>query len=256
VTVVTVHHQLSGPPGAATVALAGSLGTSLAMWDDQAQALTGRFRVLRYDHRGHGRSPAPLGPYRVEDLAADLLALLDRLGLARVHLAGLSLGGMTAMWLAAHAPQRVDRLALLCTSAYLPPAQGWRERAANVRAQGTAALADAALGRWFTPALREARPELAARFRAMLSAIPAEGYAGCCEAIAALDLRADLGRITAPTLVIAGREDPATPPEHAERIAAAIRGARLVVLPGAAHLANVEQAGEVNRLLTEHLEGT
>ncbi|HEY0807199.1 MAG TPA: alpha/beta fold hydrolase, partial [Pseudonocardiaceae bacterium] len=172
-------------------------------------------------------------------------------GIERFHYVGLSLGGMIGMALAAAAPDRIGRLALLCTSAHLPPAQGWLDRAHQVREYGTASIADTVTARWFTPDFTERGP-----FLAMLAATPDEGYAACCAAIAELDLRAVLGRITAPTLVVAGHDDPATPPEHGRRIADAIPGARFVELADAAHLANVQRPTEVTALLTEHLGAT
>lgn len=247
--------DLSGPAGAPVVVLGGSLGTARDMWHSHAAALAARFRVIAFDHRGHGASPVPAGPYRIDDLGGDVLELLDHLGLDRVHYAGASLGGMVGMWLAAHAPERVDRLALVCTSAHLPPAELWRDRAAAVRRDGMGGMIDAVLDRWFTAGFRAAHPELVAPLVAQLAATPPEGYAGCCEAIAAMDLRPVLPRIVAPTLVVAGAEDPATPPEHARAIVAAVPGARLEILSPAAHLAVVERAGAVLDLLGEHLDG-
>ena len=222
------------------------------MWDDQVEALGRRFRLLRYDHRGHGRSEVPPGPYSIADLGADLVGLLDALGLERVHLAGLSLGGMVGMWVAANAPERIDRLALLCTSARIEPASIYAERAAKVRAGGTAAVADEVVAKWFTPGFPLSWPQLAARAVGMLAATPDEGYAGCCAAIEHMDLIPELGAIRAPTLVIAGRQDPATPPEHGERIAAGIPGARLELVD-AAHLATIEQPDAMTALIAGHL---
>jgi 3-oxoadipate enol-lactonase len=248
-----LHHRFDGPDDAPVVMLSNSLGVALEMWDDQLPALTEHFRVLRYDQRGHGRTPAPPGPYAIADFGRDALALLDELGLERVAFGGCSLGGMTGLWLAINAPERIDRLALCCTSAHLPPREMWVERAATVREQGTVALVEGALGRWFTPALAERRPEAVEAARRMLLAVDPEGYAGCCEAIADHDLRDSLGQIEAPTLIIAGADDPATPPDHAREIEAGIDGARLVVLDDARHLANVERPDEVNRELLDHL---
>jgi 3-oxoadipate enol-lactonase/4-carboxymuconolactone decarboxylase len=252
-TAVAVHHVEEGPASAPVVLMVGSLGSTLEMWDPQAARLAGHFRVVRYDARGHGRSPVPPGPYSLDDLVDDALALLDRLGVQRASVVGLSLGGMTALRLAARAPHRVERLAILCSSALLGPAQDWTDRAATVRAQGTAAVADAVVSRWFTPALREKDPALVRRMREMVAATPAEGYAGCCEAIAGMDLRADLAHITAPLLALAGADDPATPPEHLASIAAEVPLGQLLVLPGAAHLANVEQDEAVTAALLTHL---
>ncbi|MEX3649202.1 3-oxoadipate enol-lactonase, partial [Mycolicibacterium porcinum] len=205
---VAVHHVVTGRPDGPVVVFSNSLGSTHRMWDAQLAAFEERFRVVRYDTRGHGDSPVPDGPYSIDDLADDLVALLDSLDVPRAHLVGLSLGGMTAMRVAARHPERVDRLAVLCTGAQLPPASAWTDRAATVRAQGSAAVAEAVVARWFSPGYSGGR----ASWEALVAATPAEGYAACCEAIAALDLRGDLPNITAPTLAIAGTDDPATPP--------------------------------------------
>jgi 3-oxoadipate enol-lactonase/4-carboxymuconolactone decarboxylase len=251
---VEVHHEVTGPEGGPVVVLAGSLGSDLRMWDPQVEPLVAAgFRVVRYDQRGHGRSPAPDGPYTIEELGADLLALLDRLELARVSLAGLSLGGMTGMWLAEHHPERLDRLVLCCTSAELGPASMWTERAALARKSGLDGLADAGVGRWITHAGRAANPALSAWLREMFTSQSPEGYASCCTAIQTMSVLAGLGSVAAPTLVIAGAEDQATPPEHGRRIADAIPGARLEVVDGAAHLGNVERPAEFTALILGHL---
>ena len=248
---VEVHHRFDGPEDAPALVLSNSLGTTGGMWDAQVPALAERFRVLRYDTRGHGASPAPPGPYSLDDLGGEVLALLDRLGLERVSFCGVSIGGMTGMWLAARAPERVERLALCCTSAHLPG--DWHERAATVRAEGVAAVADAALERWLTPECRERRPEVRERLRQGLLETDPEGYASCCEAIAGMDLRGELGSIRAPTLVIAAEDDPTTPPEHGRLIEASVPDARLVVLPEGRHLVSVERPEVVTPLLLEHL---
>ncbi|HEX9338048.1 MAG TPA: 3-oxoadipate enol-lactonase [Pseudonocardiaceae bacterium] len=241
-------YDLAGPADAPVVVLGPSLGTTRAMWDPQHDVLCQRFRVLRYDLLGHGGSAVMCGPYTVDQLAGEVLSLLS--GIEHFCYVGLSLGGMIGMAVAAAAPDRVDRLALLCTSAYLPPAKGWLDRADHVRAQGTASIADVVGTRWFTPAFADR-----AGYLAMLAATPDEGYAACCGALAEMDLRPVLGRITAPTLVVSGHDDPATPPDHGRLIADAIAGARFVELPGAAHLANVERPAEVTALLLDHLSG-
>jgi 3-oxoadipate enol-lactonase len=223
------------------------------MWDRQVPSLAERLRVVRYDHRGHGRSPVPPAPYDLADLGADALALLDRLGAERVHWCGLSLGGMVGMWLAINAPERIDRLVLCCTSAKLGPPSMWAERAAAVREHGVDAIADAGIGRWLTAGFIESDPETTAEIRAMLAATPAEGYAACCGVIEHMDLLDRLGEVRAPTLVVAAAQDPATPPEHGERIAACIPGARIVVIEDAAHLAAVEQPEAVTELIAGHV---
>ena len=252
-----LSYDLHGPAGTPVVVLGSSLGTTRDMWAEQLPAFAGQLRVLRYDHLGHGGSPVPPGPYTVAGLAADVIALLDHLGIERAHFGGLSLGGMVAMQVAATQPERVDRLALLCTSAHLPPASGWTARAAAVRSGGMAAVAGPVAARWFTPAF--AGSARAAQLRDGLLTIPAEGYAGCCEAIAAMDLRPQLTSIRAPVLVIAGDADPATPPPHADRIAAGIRAgggsARVKLVSPAAHLANVEQSAAVTGLMLSHWTG-
>lgn len=253
-TAVAVHASVEGPPDAPVVLLIGSLGSTLEMWDPQVPALAESFRVARYDTRGHGRSPVPPGPYALDDLVDDAVALLDRLEVARAHVVGLSLGAMTAMRLAAREPDRVGRLALLCSAAQFADPTSWDSRAAAVRARGAVAVADAVVQRWFTAPFRLARPDLAEHWRSVIASTPAEGYASCCEAIARLALLPDLPRITAPTLVLAGADDPAAPPDEMRTIAQAVPGARLVVLPEAAHLANLEQPLAVTALLQTHLD--
>lgn len=252
-TAVDVHVVVEGPAGASAVLLIGSLGSTLEMWDPQVTALSELYRVVRYDARGHGRSPVPTGPYVLDDLVDDAVGVLDRLGLASVSVVGLSLGGMTALRLAQREPDRVDRLVVLCSSAHLGPASAWTERAALVRAEGTAAVAEAVVTRWFTDERRAQDHALVARMQEMIAATPAEGYASCCEAIAAMDLRPDLHRVLAPTLTIAGADDPATPPEHLAAVAAGVADGRALVLPQAAHLASWEQATAVNAALLTHL---
>ncbi|MEU4482650.1 3-oxoadipate enol-lactonase [Micromonospora sp. NPDC023966] len=245
---------MDGAADAPVLLLGSSLGTTGAMWEPQVAALAERFRVIRYDHLGHGRSAVPAGPYTIDLLGREVLRLLDELGLPRVHYAGLSLGGMVGMWLAAHAPDRLRRLAVLCTSASLGPPESWQARAATVRAGGLAAIADVVVARWFTPTFAAARPNLVDGYRALLAATPPAGYAACCEAIAVMDLRSDLDKVEAPTLVIAGAEDRAAPVDHAREIVARIPHARLAVVAQAAHLANVEQPEQVSRLLVNHFD--
>jgi 3-oxoadipate enol-lactonase len=248
------------PAGAPVLVLGNSLGTTSAVWAPQLPALRRHFRLLRYEHRGHGnaaagtgRSPAPAGPYTIADLGTDVLAVLDAHGVERVAYCGISLGGMIGMWLAAHAPGRITALGLCCTSAYLPTAQMWAERAALARAGELEQIARQVVGRWFTAAYQAADPAVPAGFIAALRGTDPEGYAGCCEAVGGMDLRPSLPSITAPTLVIAAAEDPSTPPWHGAAIAAGIAGARLKVIRGGAHLANVSAPGEVTAALLGHL---
>jgi 3-oxoadipate enol-lactonase len=233
------------------VILSGMLGITFQMWEPQLAALEDRFRVVRCDHRGHGGSPVPPGPYRLEELGEDMLALMDRLEIERAGFVGLSLGALVSIWLGINAPERVDRLVLMSTRPSVASPEVWLERAAAVRRNGTEPLADAALERWFTAGFRQANPELVAEYRALLAGTPPEGYAGCCEAVAGTDLVDGLGGITAPTLVISGAEDQATPPEVGRLIAQSIPGARFEVVP-AAHLFTVEAPDAVNPLFVEH----
>jgi 3-oxoadipate enol-lactonase len=223
------------------LALPSSLGTTAELWEANAGYWSRTFRLVRYTQRGRDS---------VEKLGRDFLQLLDDRGLDRASLCGLSLGGTTAMWVAANAPERIDRLVLACTSARFGEPGPWLERAAVVRDQGLEPIADGIVARWFTPA---ARPEVVARFRQMLVDTPRDDYAACCEALARWDFRDRLGDIRTPTLVLAGAEDSSTPLDHAELIAREIPDAKLVVLSAAAHLANVEQAETFSRLVTEHL---
>ncbi len=250
---VAVSYTVDGADDAPVVVLSNSLGATRGMWDPQVPALAERFRVVTYDTRGHGESPAPSGPYTLDDLVDDLVALLDEVGAERAHVAGLSLGGMTAMRLAAREPARVDRLALLCTSAKADP-QGFLDRAAAARSGGTAPLAPVVVSRWLTPAYAAEHPDLVARLEAMIAAADDEGYAACCEVVAQLDLRADLGRVASPTLVISGWEDPALPPEHQKLIADSIPGAELITVSPGAHLANLEQPLQVTGELLGHFD--
>jgi 3-oxoadipate enol-lactonase len=236
------------------VLMGASLGATHAAWDEQARPLAERFRVVRFDHRGHGGSPVAPGPYTIADLGGDVLALLDRLGVERASYAGLSMGGMVGIWLAANAPERVERLALICTAAHVPPPAAWEERAEQVeRAGSVEAVADGVLARWLTPAYANEHPEAVEKLRSMLLGTSPAAYAACCRAIGRMDLREDLGRIRAPALVVAGAQDPSTPPEHGRAIADGIPGARYELLDPSAHIAAVERADEVTRLLLDHL---
>jgi 3-oxoadipate enol-lactonase len=247
---VPLNYVVEGPPDAPVLVLLNSLGTDLRMWDAQAEALSGELRIVRCDARGHGGSPLPEGPWTIADLGGDVIALLDSLEIERASFAGVSLGGATAVWIAAQAPQRVDRLIPCFTSAHFGPPDPWLERAATVRAEGVAAVSEAVLGRWFTDAID---PDLRARMKAMIEATPPQGYAAATEVVAGLDLRDDLAAIEAPTLVVSGTEDTATPPEKGRALAAGILGAEFVELAAAAHLGNVERPDAVTDLIRAHL---
>jgi 3-oxoadipate enol-lactonase len=246
--------SLDGPPGAPVLVLGNSLGTSRAVWDRQVPTLAAHFRLLRYELPGHGGSRSADGPYTIAQLGAAVRSLMDRHGVNRAAYCGISLGGMVGMWLAATSPERISRLGLICTSAYLPPASGWLARADLVREAGMDSITQASIGRWFTPAFVRREPGVAAAFSADLRRTDPEGYAGCCAVIAEMDLRPRLGDICAPTLVISGADDPATPPAHGALIAMHTGGsARLRVIRGAAHLANVAAPGEATAILLGHL---
>ncbi|HEX4034937.1 MAG TPA: 3-oxoadipate enol-lactonase [Solirubrobacteraceae bacterium] len=249
-----LNHLISGADGAPPLLLGGSLGTNLAMWEPELSALEPTRRVIRFDHRGHGGSAIPSRPWEIADLGHDVLALIDSLGYERVAYAGVSLGGMVGMWLAANAPERVERLVVICSSARIEPPEVWAERARTVREAGSVTVvADAVIERWFTPEYARSSPEVMSWMLEMLRGCPAEGYAACCEVIERLDLRGELARIRTATLVVGAAEDPSTPPWHSEAIATAIPGARLVVLEHGAHLAAVERPDEVSSLILEHL---
>jgi 3-oxoadipate enol-lactonase len=248
-----LHHEIAGPAGAPALVMGGSLGTTLRMWDRQ-MPLAERRQLVRFDHRGHGASPVPEGPYEIADLGRDVVELLDWLGLERASYCGLSIGGMVGMWLAANAPERVERLILLCTSAHMPPAEQWRQRAAAVSTAGsTEPIADAVVERWLTPSFAREHPEVRHELRAMLTSSPPDGYVRCCGAIERMDLRGELPRVEAPTLVISGDQDEATPAGHQRVIAEAIPRARHEVVGGAAHIAAVEQPEAINHLIDTHL---
>ncbi|PAY23010.1 3-oxoadipate enol-lactonase [Dietzia natronolimnaea] len=252
----TLSHEVSGPRSAdaPVVVLLGSLGSDRSMWNAQVRDLSRDHTVIAVDHRGHGSSEVVPGPCTVADLAGDVTALLDSLEVDRFHVAGLSLGGAVAQWLAVHEPTRVLSTALLCTAARFGEPSGWVDRAAAVREGGTAAVADAVVPRWITASRAKAEPELAARVREMLLATPAEGYASCCDALAGWDNRADLGRISCPTLVLAGDEDPSTPPEVVREIADGVPGADFVVVSPAAHVPTIEIPERITDALRRHLE--
>ena len=249
---VRLAASLDGPPDAPVLVLGNSLGSTRELWEPQLLVLGEHFRLLRYEHRGHGGSPAPPGPYTIAELGADVLRLLDDFGVEHASYCGVSLGGMVGMWLAANVPERIDVLGLCCTSARFPDTGLWVARAAAVRAGGLPPISAQVVSRWFTPAFAARFPSVPAAFIATLDGVDPEGYAGCCEAIAGMDL-GPLAGITAPTLVISGSDDPSTPPWHGAVIAQGIARSRLAVIRGAAHLANVSAPAEVTAALSTHL---
>lgn len=233
--------RIDGEPAAPALVLSNSLGTDLHMWDPQIPEFARRFRVIRYDTRGHGESAVTKGPYSIEQLGRDVLGVMDALGVERAHFCGLSLGGMTGTWLAANDGYRIDRLVLANTAARIPNAEAYDTRIQNVRAGGMQAVAPAVIERWFTPSFIALHGEEVARTRAMLERCPAEGYIAACAAVRDMDQRGHLKAITRPTLVIAGMHDVPTPPSEARALVDAIGGAQYLELP-ASHLSNIEAA--------------
>jgi 3-oxoadipate enol-lactonase len=256
VVAVTLHVVDEGPPDAPPLVLLCSVGTTVDMWAPQRRLLTDELRVISVDTLGHGASPVPAGPYAVADLARHVLDTLDDLGVGRAAFAGVSLGGAVGQRIALDAPDRVAALTLIATSARFGDPQQWLDRAATVRAGGTAAIADATMGRWFAASFRETQPAAVELMRVMFTSAPTEGYAACCEALAGWDSRDEIASIDAPTLVVVGDQDPATPPSHAEVLAGGIPGAQLVVVPDAAHLVSLEKADSVTPRIREHVKGT
>lgn len=250
---IELHYEITG--SGPWVTLSHSLSTDLSMWEPQVAALAGRYTVLRFDSRGHGQSSAPDGAYSLEQMAEDVIGLLDALEVERTHYVGLSMGGMIGQHLALKAPQRLSRLVLAdTTSRYPTEAQAvWPERIRIASEQGMAPLVDSTLARWFTEPYRTAHPEVMVRIAGLIRATPPAGFVGCCHAIPRIDTTERLRGLRLPALVIVGSEDAGTPPAWAREIAEAIPGARLEIIPGAAHLSNIEQAATFNRLLLDFL---
>jgi len=236
-----LHYRFDGPEGAPVLVLCNSLGTDLSMWDPQVPAFARKLRVLRYDRRGHGASAVTPGPYTIDQLARDMLGLLDQLGIDRVRFCGLSLGGMTGMWLGTHAGKRIEKLVLCNTAAQIGSPDPWNARIEAVRKGGMGAIEPGVLARWFTPNFLAQPTPMLGRMREVLLRLSPEGYAACCAAVRDMDQRESIAGITAPTLVIAGTHDAATPPAAGQFIAKQIPGARYVELD-AAHISNVEAA--------------
>lgn len=252
---VELQAQVDGPDGATAVLLLNSIACDLSMWDPHVERLADRFRVIRYDARGHGRSGVSPVPFGLDDLGRDALAVMDGCGVERAHVVGISLGGLVALWLAIHHPGRVARLVAVATAARIGTPEGWRERAGVVTREGTGAVVDLQLSRFFTPTFRAARPEVVERVARGIASMSPEGYADMCLALAGADLRDGVDRITAPTLIVVGREDVATPVEEAEWLRDRISGSRLLVLEGAGHLCTLEQPEAFTDSLLGFLEG-
>ncbi len=236
-----LYYRVDGAESLPPLLLSNSLGSTLDLWSAQIGPFAGRFRTIRYDTRGHGESTAPPGDYPLDLLGGDALAVLDAVGATHAHVCGISLGGLTAMWLALHAPERVTRIVLANTGARIGSQALWDERIRQIRDGGMASIADGILGRWFTPKFAERHPEVVAQFHEGVSSCIEDGYIGCCAALRDANLRKEIKVIRAPTLVITGRSDTSTPPALGELIRERIPSARLVELDSA-HLSNVEQA--------------
>jgi len=252
---ISMNYQLEGPANAPVVTLSHSLATNLSMWDPQIVALTSRYRVLRYDTRGHGGTDAPEGPYSLDQLAEDARTLLQALGVARTHFIGLSMGGFIGQILGLKHPQMLYSL-ILCDTTSRVPAEAkpmWEERVKVARTQGMEPHVEPTISRWFTPTFREKRPEVVGPVRAMIRETNPRGFSGCCQAIATLDLTDRLGAISLPTLIIVGEDDPGTPVAASRTIHERIKGSELVILKSAMHLSNMEQPEAFNRAVIAFL---
>jgi 3-oxoadipate enol-lactonase len=252
---------VDGPADAPVLVLANPIGTNVGTWRYQVPVLSRSFRVIRFEYRGHGpagaQSPAPAGPYSIAELGADILGLLSSMGIEQAGYAGVSLGGMIGIWLAANAPERITSLAVVCSALVpLPSAQAWRDRIGRVRAEGMDAIVDMVVPRWFTPAFLQGSPEVVAAVVEDLRATSPDGYAGCGDAIARMDLRPLLPSVRSPALVISGAEDPAAPPAQGATAALGIAGSRLSVIRGASHFAHIEAPGPVTDALMRHFAAT
>jgi 3-oxoadipate enol-lactonase len=252
---ISIHYTLNGPASAPVVTLSHSLATNLSMWEPQAAALAARYRVLRYDTRGHGGTDAPAGPYSLDQLAEDAVALLRGLGVERTHFVGLSMGGMIGQVLALKSPGMLRSLVLCDTSSRVPTEARpvWDERIRVAAAEGMEPHVEPTLNRWFTAPFIAQRPETVERVRAMIRETEPQGYIGCCHAIKALDLTDRLAAVSVPTLIVVGEDDPGTPVAAAHAIHQRIAGSELVVLKSASHLSNLEQAETFNRAMTAFL---
>lgn len=246
-----LHYRVDGDAGP-WVVFCNSLGTDLHMWDAQVEALSTRFRVLRYDRRGHGQSTAAPGPYTLADLGGDVLALMDALEIERAHFCGLSIGGLVGQWLGIHAPERIERLVVCATAVKIGTAESWNQRIALVQDKGLTPLLDATADRWFTPDFIAANPGVVKDILARFAAVSAEGYAGCCAALAGADLGADIGRITVPVLAISGDDDPVCTPDDLQAIADGVADGRHLSLPGR-HIVNIESAGAFSSALADFM---
>jgi 3-oxoadipate enol-lactonase len=245
---IRFNYRIDGPGGAPWVTMSNSLGTTYGMWDAQIDAFAQRYRVLRYDQRGHGETDASPGPYSFELLADDVLALLHALSIPQTHFVGLSMGGMTGMTLAMRNPRLLRTLVLCDTASQDPLGEAlWQQRIDTIRAEGSIeGLVESTLARFLTPDTARTRPELADTVRAMIRKTSIDGYIGCCQAISKHNLTAGLSGIDVPTLVLVGADDPATPVEMAQTLQRSVAGSELIVLENAAHLSNLDQPDAFN----------
>jgi 3-oxoadipate enol-lactonase len=250
-----INYTFDGPANAPVVTLSNSLASNLSMWDPQISALATRYRVLRYDTRGHGQTGAPRGPYSLDEITEDMRALLQVLGIQKTHFVGLSMGGMIGQMLGIKHPQLLQSLVLCDTMSRVPPDAKplWEERIHTAETRGMDATVEPTIGRWFTAPFRESHPDVIEKVRTMIRTTPPQGYAGCCHAIAGLNLTERLPEITLPTLIIVGEDDPGTPVAASRVIQERIKGSELVILKSAAHLSNMEQPEAFNQALTPFL---
>lgn len=247
--------RVEGGEDLPALVFSNSLGTDLHMWDGQVEALRDKFRIVRYDTRGHGLSSVPQRPATIERLGRDLLAVLDQYGIERAHVCGLSMGGLTAIWVAVTHPERVSRVVLANTAARIGTDEGWNQRIEAVRAGGMAAVSDTVVSRFFSEGFRARQPEVVGSTADMLLATDPQGYNTACEAIRDTDLRSVVSKIRAPTLIIGGSVDVSTPASQAEELYLEIEGSKLVVFEDTAHLSNIEQSAAFNDLLLQFLAG-
>ena len=250
----SIHYELAGPHDAPVLVLSHALGTNLTLWDQQVEALRGSFQIIRFDTRGHGKSAAPRGPYTLSFLASDIVTLLDELGVARAHFCGISMGGLIGQYLAVHHPERIASLVLSNTAAKIGNDEKWDRRIQLVAEAGMPAVFEEVLSGWFSAPFRDLHPPIVDSLARALKATAPEGYIGCCQAIRDADLSQHLERIKAPTLVIAGTEDQATPMASAQFLQQNIRGSQLIPLR-CAHLACAEAAAEFTDQLNRFLTG-
>ncbi len=248
-------HVDPGPPGAPTVVLAHSLGCDYTMWQPQVQALARHFRVVRFDHRGHGQSGAPANDYSIERLGLDALAVLQATSPGQpAHFVGLSMGAMVGLWLAIHHPERLERLVLANTAAHIPLRAMFEQRMQTARTEGMGAIAAPTIDRWLSEAFRQQHPAQRDALVSAMQQMSPHGYAGCCAVLRDADLRPDLPRVSPPTLVIGGSVDVSTTPEAMHALAASLTDARVLILDGASHLSNLESPAAFNDALIHHFQ--